>query len=120
MVLVGKEETLGSVLTDGTGRALYAETGSAANACDARCLQTWPPLLTINNLVASRGLNTDLIGTVDLGDGLIQVTVNGWRLHYFSGDTSRGATTGQGKGGVWYLVGPDGRPVTGDSAAASH
>ena len=32
-------------------------------------------------------------------------------LYYFSGDAAAGDTNGQGVGGIWYVVGPDGSAI---------
>jgi hypothetical protein len=53
--------------------------------------------------------------------GADQVTYAGHPLYYFKGDTSPGATTGQGItnfGGRWWLVAPSGTPITATVQAA--
>ena len=39
------------------------------------------------------------------------MTVDGWPLYFFSGDATPGDTTGQGVGGVWFVVGADGAAI---------
>ena len=39
------------------------------------------------------------------------MTVDGWPLYFFSGDSAPGDTNGQGVGDVWYVVGPDGAAI---------
>ncbi|UUT35564.1 hypothetical protein [Microbacterium elymi] len=55
---------------------------------------------------------TGRIGEISAGDGNHQVTLDGWPLYYFDGDTVPGTIKGQGIGGVWWLLSPDGQKVT--------
>ena len=47
----------------------------------------------------------------DRPDGLKQQTIDCWPIYTFAGDTKPGDTNGQGVGGTWYVVSPDGKPV---------
>ena len=40
-----------------------------------------------------------------------QVTIDGWPLYFFANDAAPGDHNGQGVGGVWFVVGPDGAPI---------
>ena len=42
----------------------------------------------------------------------MQVTINGMPIYYYSKDKAAGDITGQGVGGVWYLVAPSGEMIT--------
>jgi predicted lipoprotein with Yx(FWY)xxD motif len=44
-------------------------------------------------------------------DGTKQMTVNCWPIYTFSGDKAPGDTNGQGVGGTWYAVSPEGKLV---------
>ena len=44
-------------------------------------------------------------------DGTTQITFYGQPLYTFSGDAKPGDTTGQGTGGVWFVVGKDGTAI---------
>jgi hypothetical protein len=47
--------------------------------------------------------------------GTTQLTVNGWPMYTYVGDTKSSATTGQGKdlsGGLWWVVAPSGKWIT--------
>ena len=55
----------------------------------------------------------DLLGTTERDDGAMQVTYNGWPLYHFGGDQAPGDRNGHGVGDVWYVVSPEGAPVTG-------
>ena len=52
-----------------------------------------------------------LVGTADLPDGTKIVTYNGMPLYYWINDAQMGDTTGQGVGGVWYVVSPQGEVI---------
>ena len=52
---------------------------------------------------------TRMIGTTTLADGTLIVTYNKMPLYYFAKDTKPGDVNGQGVGGVWYAVTPDGK-----------
>jgi predicted lipoprotein with Yx(FWY)xxD motif len=45
------------------------------------------------------------------GDGVKQQTVNCSPIYTFSGDKEAGDTNGQGVGGTWYAVRPNGEMV---------
>ena len=56
-------------------------------------------------------MDASLIGSTPLADGTKIVTYNQMPLYYWAKDTKAGDTTGQNVGEVWYVVGPDGKPV---------
>jgi len=102
------DATLGPILTDGAGRTLYRYTPDPpdASTCDGGCAQAWPPLLLPEG---DPVLAPDLPGTLGVitrSDGSRQVTYNGMPLYYFVSDTGPGMTTGQGVGGIWFVVAP--------------
>jgi predicted lipoprotein with Yx(FWY)xxD motif len=102
---------LGTVLTDQGGKTLYLFTkdnmNPPASTCVNQCAQMWPPLLTSGTPVVS-GVDISKVGTVKRSDGTLQVTVGGWPVYMYSGDTSPGQANGQGLQGVWFAVTPDG------------
>ncbi len=104
------------VLFDAQGQALYLFTPDAERPADAPptcvddCATAWPPLLTTGAPVAGGGVDGALLGTVERADGTTQVTYQGQPLYLFASDQP-GTTTGQGVGGVWFLVSPTGQAV---------
>ena len=62
---------------------------------------------------------TGTLSTIKRDDGTLQLAINGMPLYYFANDTAKGQLNGQGVGGVWYVAGVDGKPVTGPTAAGS-
>ena len=61
--------------------------------------------------MAGAGVDATLLGTITRDDGSTQVTYNGWPLYYFHEDAAPGDTNGQGVGGVWFLVSPEGEAI---------
>jgi predicted lipoprotein with Yx(FWY)xxD motif len=110
--------TLGTFLTDGTGRTLYLWTAdnSGPSTCYDSCATAWPPLLTNGAPTASSGVDASKLGTTSRKDGTKQVTYNGNPLYYFIQDKAAGDTAGQGSNGFgakWWVVSSDGSAITG-------
>lgn len=109
-VAVGDSE-LGQVLVDPDGFTLYVfmnDEPGVSNCTDA-CADAWPPL-TADEATAGDGVTAD-VSVFDRGDGTMQVAVNDQPVYRFAADAAPGDTTGQGTGGVWYVVTPDGTPL---------
>ncbi len=79
--------------------------------CTGDCLIIWPPLLTDGTPVQLSGVDKKLVGTVQRADGLTQVTLDGWPLYLFKQDETAADTKGEGVGGNWSVIRPDGKPV---------
>src|SRR5260370_28576747 len=80
--------SLGAILTDGPGRAVYLfekDTGTAST-CYGACAAAWPPVLTTGSPVAGSGATASLLGAAKRTDGTTPVTHNRHRLEYFSRD----------------------------------
>ena len=112
-VAVAENEEYGSFLVDSEGMSLYLFTNDTENTsnCYDDCATNWPPLLTEGDPVAGEGVDESLLGTTERDDGSLQVTYSGWPLYYFAADEAAGDTTGQGVGGVWYLLTPEGKGI---------
>ena len=107
----------GSVLFDGSGRALYLfkRDTSSRSTCSGACAKAWPPLLTTSAPKAGMGTRASLLGTTKRGDGTVQVTYAGHPLYHFSGDTKAGQIKCENVvnfGGLWLVVSPAGKAVT--------
>ncbi|AXI77403.1 hypothetical protein [Peterkaempfera bronchialis] len=77
--------------------------------CDADCATTWPPvIIKEGGNVYLAGIEPSRIGAIRRQDGAVQLTVGGWPIYRYSGDNRPGDTNGQGIGGTWFAVGPDG------------
>ncbi len=114
MVNLGKNDKLGSFLTDDKGMTLYLFTKDTPNTsvCYDKCAVAWPPLLTSGKPAAGNGVDASKFGTTTRKDGTTQVTYNGWPLYYFAKDKAAGDVTGQNVGSVWFVVSPAGDKIT--------
>jgi predicted lipoprotein with Yx(FWY)xxD motif len=100
--------SLGTVLTDAKGFALYwfAPDTSTSSKCDGACAAAWPPVIGTPAAASSVTLPGKL-GTITRSDGSTQATYNGHPLYTFKGDSAAGQVNGNGVngfGGLWYAV----------------
>ncbi|MDR6989714.1 putative lipoprotein with Yx(FWY)xxD motif [Paenarthrobacter nitroguajacolicus] len=111
----------GQIVVDSKGMSLYFFTkdvkDSGTSACTGACLQAWPVFTTTSDAPTVEGV-TGTVGTIATPDGKKQVTLNGMPLYYYAKDKAAGDVTGQGVGGVWYLVSPSGAMI--DGAASGY
>lgn len=112
-----KSSKYGTILVTASGRTLYMLTAESAkkNVCTARCTAIWPQLTTKGTPEAGKGVNGKLLGTIDRGKGVLQVTYKGQPLYLYSGDTGKGQANGEGIasfGGTWYVLNDAGVAVT--------
>ncbi|MFC8041608.1 hypothetical protein ACFUOZ_19835 [Paenarthrobacter sp. NPDC057355] len=110
----------GQIVVDSKGMSLYFFTkdvkDSGTSACTGACLEAWPVFTTTATTPTVDGV-TGTVGTIATPDGKKQVTLNGMPLYYYAKDKAAGDVTGQGVGGVWYLVSPSGEMVKGAAAS---
>jgi predicted lipoprotein with Yx(FWY)xxD motif len=104
---------LNPVIVNGVGRTLYRfdkDTPHPSKSnCNGPCAVTWPPVLvTHGSRIFVSGVSTAEVGIVTRADGTRQVTVHGWPLYLYSGDTKPGDTNGEGIGGTWFGITPTG------------
>jgi predicted lipoprotein with Yx(FWY)xxD motif len=117
---------LGRILVDRHGRTLYlfAKDKKGKSTCSGACAAYWPPLIASSKPRAVAGARASLLGTTRRADGRRQVTYRHHPLYRFSGDTTKGLTSGQGLddfGGEWWVVSPAGNKiVTGGSTGAGY
>jgi predicted lipoprotein with Yx(FWY)xxD motif len=111
--------TLGSILTDKTGRTLYmfANDATGANSCTGGCEVLWP-VFNVDNLTAAllgTGLTLTDFTTITTASSKKQLVYKGRPLYYYAPvvggvntPEAAGQTTGEGFGnGVWYVAKPD-------------
>jgi len=114
-VLTTVTTSAGEIVADADGRAVYLysedEQGSGESSCDAACLASWPAVTTDSTDPQGDGVSAK-IGEIPAAGGGYQLTLDGWPLYYFDGDTVPKTIKGQGIGDVWWLLSPDGRRVT--------
>ncbi|MFF7330226.1 SCO0930 family lipoprotein [Streptomyces sp. NPDC090306] len=112
---VRKDARLGDIVVDHQGRTVYRFLEDEAwpvskSACTGACLEKWPAVAPVKAADTEGVRKKGLMGFTR-PDGVKQMTVNCWPVYTFSGDTAAGDTNGQGVGGTWYAVAPDGKPV---------
>ncbi|NEC88723.1 SCO0930 family lipoprotein [Streptomyces sp. SID12501] len=106
---------VGKVLASNSGRTLYRFDQDTAEPpksnCDGDCATAWPPV-PADDVTAGVGIDAALLGEVTRSDGTKQLTVGGWAAYYYAKDTAPGDIKGQGVGGKWYGLAPDGKKAT--------
>ena len=103
------DTSLGTVVVDGTGLTVYVfdkdTQNSGKSSCSGACVAQWPAVESDSATPSVQGV-TGTVGTITGVDGKQQVTLDGWPLYTFAGDSSAGDVTGQGVGGIWWAVSP--------------
>lgn len=104
------DNELGRILVDADGRTLYGFTADVdgASTCYDDCAVNWPPLLGDASATVGDGLDASKLTTTERTDGTTQLVYGDWPLYYWVADAAPGDTTGQGVGGVWFVIGADG------------
>ncbi|WP_432026278.1 SCO0930 family lipoprotein [Streptomyces sp. 1222.5] len=112
---VSDNADLGKVLTDGAGLTLYRFDKDTANPpktnCDGDCATTWPPV-PADDATAGAGIDKALLGEVSRPDGSKQLTIGGWPAYRYAKDVNPGDVNGQGVGGKWYALAPNGKKAS--------
>ncbi|WP_318200071.1 SCO0930 family lipoprotein [Streptomyces sp. SCL15-4] len=112
---VREDPELGEIVVDRDGMTVYrfmkdkAWPKSVSN-CTGACLEKWPAVAPVA-ADDTEGVKKKGLMPFTRPDGTRQMTVNCWPVYTFTGDKAPGDTNGQGVGGTWYAVSPDGKPV---------
>lgn len=127
-VSVAKVGSVGDVLVDSKGDALYSATQEAGGKvlCTGSCTSIWRPLTLPagdTNPTAAADLSPKL-GVVKRPDGAEQVTFNGAPLYRFADDSGPGTVSGDGVSDsfdgmdfTWHVAAPTG--TSGGSTSTS-
>ncbi|MEU9702100.1 hypothetical protein [Streptomyces sp. NPDC047981] len=120
---------LSPVVVNGAGFTLYRFDNDTAepsrSTCNDACATTWPPVVVKpGGRIFIDGVKKSDVGVVKRDDGNLQVTIGGWPVYRFNKDLRPGDTNGQGVGGTWFGVTPDGKKAgggagSGDSGSGS-
>ncbi|MEU2335824.1 hypothetical protein ABZ770_18825 [Streptomyces sp. NPDC006654] len=106
---------VGIVVTDDRGLPLYRydkdQPSPSKWTCSGACTKTWIPVI-VQDSVGTSGVEKSLLGTVHR-NGRTQLTLAGWPLYRYVGDTAAGQVNGQGKDGEWFAVTPAGKKSAG-------
>jgi predicted lipoprotein with Yx(FWY)xxD motif len=117
-----KAGALNPVVVDGAGRTLYRFDNDSPKppkaTCNGDCATKWPPVIVNpGSRIFVAGVKASAVGIVKRDDGTRQVTINGWALYRFNGDKKAGDTNGQGVGGTWFGIKPNGQKSGVDAGA---
>jgi predicted lipoprotein with Yx(FWY)xxD motif len=106
VVVKSGSSSFGQILVDSTGNTLYAFTNDTAaqSTCTGTCADAWPPVIVDPSWTVAPGLDAGVFSTVIRTDGTEQLMAGKFPLYRFSGDARPGDVTGQGSGGVWFVV----------------
>jgi predicted lipoprotein with Yx(FWY)xxD motif len=113
-LIMAMPTTIGTVVTDDYMHTLYRFDGDSAapsrSTCTDACTKDWLPVRA-DGRVTFPGGDRSLVGNMTRADGMKQLTLKGWPLYRYVGDQAEGDTKGQGVGGAWSAVAPDGTRV---------
>jgi predicted lipoprotein with Yx(FWY)xxD motif len=100
------------IIVNGDGKTVYIykpDGTSTTSKVPAALKVAWPAVTSSESTPNVAGGLTNTKTSVNAHD---QVSYNGHLLYTFSADTKPGTANGQGLGGVWYVLSPDGAPIT--------
>ncbi|ULL17525.1 hypothetical protein DVH26_25575 [Paenibacillus sp. H1-7] len=110
---VADDKSLGSYLTDQSGRTLYvfAKDTQNVSACKDQCAVNWPVYYE-NNLWVPSELHASDFQTIIREDGKQQLTYRGQPLYYYINDEKPGDVKGHGVNNLWKAAGYSAVQVT--------
>jgi predicted lipoprotein with Yx(FWY)xxD motif len=112
---LAQSDQLGAIVTDADGFTLYRFDKDSAHPpttnCDGACATTWPPAIVTSSDITVNGIDRSLVGTITRPDGSTQLTIAGWPVYEYKGDTASGDVNGQGVGGTWHAISPTGQKI---------
>ncbi|GAA2259417.1 lipoprotein [Streptomyces ruber] len=110
---------LGEIVVDAEGMTVYRFEKDTPwpmkSACIGACLEKWPVVAPVD-AADTKGIDNKNDGrrgyvVLDRPDGLKQQSIDCWPLYTFAGDKKPGDINGQGVGGTWYAISPEGKAV---------
>lgn len=111
IILRGSE--FGTMLFGADRQAIYIfeRDPKGRSVCYGECAAAWPPVYTDGEPQAGKGVRQSLLGTVKRRDGKLQVTYAGKPLYFYvnEGPGEVRCHNVNLNGGLWWVVGPDGR-----------
>lgn len=123
-LMVADDASLGQIVTNGQGMTVYRYDMDTANSgkssCTGSCASAWPPVTVSGSGTPTvAGVSQSLVGEITRDDGTKQLTLAGWPLYTYAGDSAAGSTSGQGVGGVWWAVAPAGAKAAAGSGGGA-
>ncbi|MGZ9929798.1 SCO0930 family lipoprotein [Streptomyces sp. NC-S4] len=112
---VAKDPKLGDHIVDGKGMTVYRFKPDTqwpmTSKCVGDCLNKWPVVAPVEK-AKDKGIVEKNYTVLNRPDGQKQQSVDCWPVYTFTGDKKPGDVNGQGVGGTWYAVSPDGKLIT--------
>ncbi|MFD9260566.1 SCO0930 family lipoprotein [Streptomyces sp. NPDC059538] len=112
---VAKDPKLGDHIVDGKGMTVYRFKPDTqwpmTSKCVGDCLAKWPVVAPLEK-AKDKGIVEKNYTVLNRPDGQKQQSVDCWPVYTFTGDKKPGDVNGQGVGGTWYAVSPDGKLIT--------
>ncbi|GLZ76273.1 lipoprotein [Actinorhabdospora filicis] len=106
------DPVLGDLVVDDEGYVLYRFDADASEPpksnCSGECAVKWPPSPAVDAAKLT-GIDPAILGSFTREDGSKQAMLSNYLLYRFAGDSAPGQTNGQGVGGKWWAVKPDGK-----------
>ena len=118
------QSSLGTIVVDNKGRTVYLFTVDTNNPsksnCETGCDSVWPPVpAPASGTPSLSGVDSSKVGVVTRSDGSKQLTLNGWPLYEYEGDSAAGDVKGENVQGTWFAVSPQGTKVTSTASTQS-
>ncbi|WP_133915674.1 SCO0930 family lipoprotein [Streptomyces sp. NBC_00582] len=109
---VRNDAKLGKIVVDKNGMTVYRFLKDKAwpkpvSNCNDACRDKWPIVDPVD-FADTKGIQEKGYMNFTRSDGDNQQTINCFPIYTFSGDKSPGDINGQGVGGTWYAVAPNG------------
>ncbi len=101
-----------NIIVDSAGKTVYLympDGSSTTSKVPAALKAVWPAVTTMSTTAAvGAGLTASEVAV----NRAHQVAYNHHLLYTFTGDTKAGTANGQGLGNIWYVLSPNGTPIT--------
>jgi predicted lipoprotein with Yx(FWY)xxD motif len=99
------------IIVDAKGMTVYLydpDGASTTTKVPDAIKANWPPVVAAGAPGVGAGLDQAKVAAQMQADGTSQVSYDGHLLYTFVGDKAPGDVVGQGLGGVWFVLSPDG------------
>jgi predicted lipoprotein with Yx(FWY)xxD motif len=122
-LMTASTKKLGRIMVNGQGLTVYRFDDDTANPSASKCLgacaKKWPPVTIHTTNLVLKGFDATLLGRIKRADGTWQLTLRGWPLYTYAGDTKSGVWKGQGLKGKWFVAAANGTKALAKQSAAS-
>ena len=109
-VKLSDHSSIGTILTDSNGRALYflaKDVPGTGKATDLGEFGRYYPPFYAENVVSSPGITISDFGILTRTDGKKQTTYRGWPLYYYFNDRNTGDMKLDTASNIWFAIRPD-------------